>query len=327
MGSSAARDRLTSAALREFLHEHRRTIAFWVVLVPVSGALYVLSRYNYLLFHSLVELGAVMTSGLFFTIAVIMLRQAGHDFLFLLATGFFWSGVIDLVHTLAYKGMGVFPGYTADLPTQLWITARYLESLVILGATVWLGRRLKRWWLPPSGIGVCAVLGIALAFLGILPTAYVEGQGLTQFKILSEYVICGLLAIALGLMWSKRQSLSQWTIWWLTITFVLTIFAELAFTRYVGVYGVANALGHIFKLMAYASMFRIVVRYMLERPMRVLGAIVPVCASCKAVRVSEGRWLGVEQFLATDSGKQVSHGLCPQCCEALVEREGLGEGS
>ncbi len=294
-----------------------RTAGFGVALVIVSALLFVLSRYHFLLFHSLVELLAVTTSALFFTVAVVMLRRAGHDFLFLLATGFFFSGVIDLVHTLAYKGMGVFPSHTANLPTQLWISARYLESLVILGSCLWLGRRLRRWWLPVLGVGIAAATAISLAFLGLLPTSYVEGQGLTEFKIISEYVIIGLLLLATLITWRKRQFLSSWTRWWLGFAFGFTVLAEFSFTRYVGVYGTFNALGHVFKFLAYASMFRIVMRNMLDRPMQVLGSIVPICAACKAVKVGEDQWLTVEEYLTEGSGRLVSHGLCPKCCEEI----------
>ncbi|MCX8032343.1 MAG: hypothetical protein N3B14_02960 [Thermoleophilia bacterium] len=298
---------------------------FVVVMLAMAGALFVVSRYNYLLFHSVVELAAIVTSGIFFTVAVVMLRRAGHDFLFLLAIGFFWSAVIDLVHTLAYKGMGVFPNYTANLPTQLWILARYLEALVILGASLWFGRRLRTWWTPSVFIGTLTVLGIALIFLGWFPTAYVEGSGLTRFKIMSEYVIVAFLLAALVVITRKRRLLSRWTVRWLSGAIVLTICAEICFTRYVGVYGTFNSLGHIFKFLAYATMFRLVVRNMLERPLQALGAIVPVCSRCKAVRVADNQWILVEDLLSREAGKPVSHGLCPSCYQKMLVENGLSE--
>jgi len=152
------------AVRRTILPGRLHGVVFGVSIVAASGLLYLASRYNYLLFHSLVELAAIITSFLFFTVAVIMFRRTGHDFLVLLATGFFWSAVIDLVHTLAYAGMGVFPGYGTNLPTQLWVLARYLESLVILAAVIWLGRRLRDWWIPSLVIGAVAAVGITMIF-------------------------------------------------------------------------------------------------------------------------------------------------------------------
>lgn len=170
----------------------RSSAATMTAVVALAASLYLISLFNYLLFHTLVELMAIITSALFFMVALIGSELGNSRLPFLLACGFFWSAVIDLVHTLAYKGMGVFPGYTANLPTQLWILARYLESLVILGSVIWFGRPVRHRSIPAGGIGLLAAIGISLVFLGLFPTAYVEGKGLTQFKITSEYVIVAL---------------------------------------------------------------------------------------------------------------------------------------
>ncbi len=121
----------------------------------------------------------------------------------------------------------------------------------------------------------------------------------------------------MAIIWRKRRFLSSWTIWWLGFALAFTVLAELSFTRYVSVYGTFNALGHVFKFLAYASMFRIVMRNMLDRPMQVFGSIVPIRAGCKAVRVGEDQWLTVEEYLTEGSGRLVSHGLCPKCCEKI----------
>jgi len=155
----------------------------------------------------------------------------------------------------------------------------------------------------------------------------VEGSGLTRFKIGSEYVIVGILICSLLIMTRKRQLLTSWTFGWLTGAITLTIFAEVCFTRYIGVYGFFNALGHIFKFLAYASMFRVVLSNMLERPLRVFGAVVPVCAGCKAVRVAADTWVMVEDFLSQESGRLVTHGLCPKCYQKVLEESGLADKS
>jgi hypothetical protein len=39
---------------------------------------------------------------------------------------------LDLFHTLAFKGINIFAESDANLPTQLWISARYLHSISFL---------------------------------------------------------------------------------------------------------------------------------------------------------------------------------------------------
>ncbi|MBW1717013.1 MAG: hypothetical protein JRJ77_14545, partial [Deltaproteobacteria bacterium] len=38
-------------------------------------------------------------------------------FLLFVGIAYLFIGFLDLIHTLAYRGMGVFPGYATNLPT------------------------------------------------------------------------------------------------------------------------------------------------------------------------------------------------------------------
>ena len=86
--------------------------------------------------------------------------------------------------------------------------------------------------LVPAVFGVGAVVTalLILVFTGLFPTAFVEGEGLTTFKVWSEYAVVGVL--------------------------LLTVGAEISFTFYVSVYGFSNFVGHIFKLGAARKLLR-----------------------------------------------------------------------
>src|SRR5512134_480040 len=102
----------------------------WTAL-PLSGAalsgLFLLSRANYLLFHAVVELFSVVVACGVFMIAWNSRRFHDNGFFLCLGIGSLFVAGVDFLHTLAYKNMGVFPGEGANLPTQLWIVARYLH--------------------------------------------------------------------------------------------------------------------------------------------------------------------------------------------------------
>ncbi len=93
----------------------------------LSGA-FLLSRYNYLLFHSLVELGAVAVAWSVFLLMWNAQRLNTLPGFVIVGIAYAFVGGLDLLHTLAYKGMGVFSYDGADKATQLWIAARYLEA-------------------------------------------------------------------------------------------------------------------------------------------------------------------------------------------------------
>lgn len=48
-----------------------------------------------------------------------------------------------------------------------------------------------------------------------------------------------------------------------------------------------------------------------------LRGLVPICSSCKRIRDDEGYWHEVEDFFATHSGAEFSHGICPDCVTRL----------
>ena len=101
--------------------------------------LYLTSLHSYLLFHSLAEIFSIVSACGIFMVAWNARRLLEEKYLLLLGIAYVFIGGLDLVHTLAYTGMGVFPGYETNLPTQLWIAARYVESLSLLVAPLFLG--------------------------------------------------------------------------------------------------------------------------------------------------------------------------------------------
>lgn len=115
----------------------------WTVVgafVLVIG-LYWVSLYSYLLFHFLIEMFAVAVAVCIFFITWNSSSYIKNGYLMFVGIAYLFVGFFDLLHTLAYKGSGIFPGENANLPTQLWISARYIESLSLLVATFFFDRR------------------------------------------------------------------------------------------------------------------------------------------------------------------------------------------
>ncbi|MBS3810177.1 MAG: PAS domain S-box protein, partial [Desulfobacterales bacterium] len=241
---------------------------FWVAGPVLFAALYVLSRYNYLLFHSFIELFAVAIALSVFTVAWNTRHLAADNRLFLLAAAYLSIGVIDTVHTLAYSGMGVFPARGSDLPTQLWIAARYVESLSFLAAALLFRtkRDLNDKMILVGYVILTAGLLVMIIVLQYFPSMYVEGRGLTGAKVASEYVICAILAAAGYLFWSGRKQIGRMHLQFLLAAIGATIAGELSFTLYTDVYGFFNFLGHFFKLLSFWFIYKALVAGLLKDP-------------------------------------------------------------
>ena len=249
-----------------WISKNYKTILFGgIVLIGLC----IISAYNYLLFHNLVEFASInVVFALFFVLWNTRVYM-DDDYLVFLGIASIFIGLIDILHTLAYKGMGVFPRNDANLPTQLWIAGRYLQSLSWLLLPVLIGRKLPLRLIQGIYLAITGAL-ITAIFIGYFPVCYVEGTGLTTFKKVSEYFISLTFLISILLMWRKRHfmDLRIWRL--LTASTFLMIFAELAFTFYVSVYGLSNLVGHIFRLGSFYLIYLAVIQTGLTQPYSIL---------------------------------------------------------
>jgi diguanylate cyclase (GGDEF)-like protein/PAS domain S-box-containing protein len=236
----------------------------------MAVVLIVISNYNYLLFHTLAELFAIGVAVLLSVVAWNTHDLSRNHYLAFLGSGYLVIAALDLMHTLVYKGMSVIPVLGANPATQYWIATRYMEALLLLLAPLFLLRPVNR-RAALSVFSVAGVTVVALITTGNFPDAFIEGEGLTRFKINSEYVIVVLLATAGVFLWWQREKMDRAMHIMMMSSIALTIIAELAFTFYVSVYGLSNLVGHIFKFFSFWLIFVAVVRTSLKKPFSILS--------------------------------------------------------
>lgn len=246
-----------------------RPLWLWLLLAVFAGiSLYPLSRHNYLLFHVLVELLSVVLAAAVFTIGWNARNLSRSPFFLLLATGFLVSGLVDLLHLLSYKGMEILPATSSDLPIQLWIVARALQAVTFLVAAFHLGRpsRYSPWFWLWAFLGTAGVLLVLVWPLRLFPSCFVDGEGLTTFKVACEYLIAATLAGAAALLWRRWEALGPQQGGLLLSALLFNIASELSFTLYADPYGTANFIGHFFKLVAVVLVYRALVEGTLRAP-------------------------------------------------------------
>ena len=236
------------------------------IALTISATLYALSRADYLLFHSLAEGFAILVALIIYVIATRTYKHSKDELLLFLGTAYLFIAGLDFLHTMAYEGMGVFPGLGPNPATQLWIASRYLDAISLLIAPIFIARRF------PAVAGfliyllVTAAVVSAIMVFRIFPDCFIPGQGLTPFKVGSEYLICTILLGAILHMRSHRLQLDPSVYRLVVAAMAVTIGTELVFTLYTDVYGVLNAVGHILKILAYYLIYLGIVRHGLDRP-------------------------------------------------------------
>ena len=319
------------------------------LMIIISGifillGLYLLSLYNYLLFHSIAEIFSVIIACVIFMVAWNSRRFLDNNYLLFLGIAYLFIAGLDLVHTLGYKGMAIFKGYDTNLATQLWIAARYMESLSLLIAPLFSGRAIRIRLIFAIYIGVF-FLSVGSVFGNIFPTCFVEGTGLTLFKKISEYIISLILIGAIILLFQKRKEFDEGVLQILIASIAVTITSELAFTFYIHAYGFSNLIGHILKIISFYLIYKAIIETGLVRPydllfrnlkkseedlryerdnlqkalakVKTLSGLLPICANCKKIRDDKGYWNQIEAYIRDHSEADFSHSICPECAKNL----------
>lgn len=244
-------DKLASSETSIFIR-----CSYLLILGLVVCLLWILSREDFLTFHAIVELFTIFISALIALAGFKAKTTPETRYLRLLSTVFLCVAFIDLAHMLTYKGALLSGDLGPNPPTQFWTLGRLIQAigLTIVFVCPFQCRHQKAYI---RGLIAVSLAGIVSIYpLSVFPDAFVEGSGLTPFKIYSEYLITALVTVAWSAVWFKRRTLNSIHVPFLMASFALTIIAELCFTQYISVYGDANAIGHLFRFVASYFLYR-----------------------------------------------------------------------
>ncbi|WDP90110.1 MAG: hypothetical protein HUN04_10495 [Desulfobacter sp.] len=238
-----------------------------VIMISILVGLYLSTYVNYLLFHSLAEIFSIVVAVSFFMITWNSKNYIKNQYLLFIGIAYLFIAFLDLLHTLSYKGMPIFTDYDY-YANQLWIGARYMESITLAAAFYFLTR--ERPVRPEILILIYSTL-TALMILciftwKIFPVCFVEGSGLTPFKKISEYLICAILLLGAGLLYKNRSRFEPHIYKLLLLSISCTIISELSFTFYISNYGFSNLVGHYFKLFSFYLIYKSILETGIKRP-------------------------------------------------------------
>jgi PAS domain S-box-containing protein len=239
---------------------------FFALAFPV---LYIVSRYNYNLFHGLADIFTIVIASIVFVVAWNSRESIDNNYFLYAGIGFLFFALLDLFHVLGNKDMGVLPQY-GNLGPTLYIASRYVLSISLVTAPLFVNRKLR-----VAPVFATYSLGTLLVLLSIFywqnfPACYVEGVGLTTFKVTSDYIICLILLGALVLLLLNRRSFDARVLRLLAASIVMSIATGLAFTLYADPFGVMNAIGHFFQIISFYLVYLAVIETGLTKPQNIL---------------------------------------------------------
>jgi signal transduction histidine kinase len=236
---------------------------FWLLMFT---GFYLSKLHSYILFHVIVEMFSIIIAFGVFMVVWNSRRLITNNFILFIGVAYFFVGWIDLIHAFAYKGMNIFKEFDTDLASQLWIAARFMESISLLIAPLFLQKRLKPHIVFAGYLLITICLLISIFYFRVFPDCFIEGRGLTRFKIVSEYIISSILAASIVLLFRHRDKFDKSVFSLIACSILFTIGSELCFTFYMDVYGISNFIGHFFKVASFYFMYRAMIEISLEKP-------------------------------------------------------------
>ena len=238
----------------------------WPIDAPFPGA----ARYAPL--HLTLETGSVIIAMLVFGLAWNAYSRERPGNVMILACALLATGLIDFVHTLSYAGMPDFITPSGqEKAINFWLAARLVSALAFLAVALraWkpLARPEMRWVLLGGSLAIAAVVVWAGIFhQEAWPRTFIVGQGLTTFKVATEYLIIAILAVTAVIVFRQARRGAEYDAPSLFAAVAISVLSELALTLYTDATDIFNLLGHAYKVVAYAFLYRAVFVLSVHQP-------------------------------------------------------------
>ena len=231
-------------------------------------------RTRMLAIHTILELFAILISGLVVASAWHTLDREKQSNAQVFVVGFVVVMVCDVLHVLTYQGMPPFINESST-PQAIffWLMGRSAELLTLTAITFSLVLRWTRWASLAAGLVIAGGIVLFGSFqLEHFPVTFVQGMGVTPFKANFEYaLLAGNVVLALVLLsQAKRYNSKEKRL--LGLSCFLMGLGGLAFTQYTAPSDIQNIAGHLYKVTAYALLYRAIFITSIRAPFDALQA-------------------------------------------------------
>ncbi len=232
--------------------------------------IYFISGDNFLLFHSAAEIFSIIISFGIFLFVWSSRFNIDNNYFMIIGISFLFIGTLDTLHTFTYQGIEIIPGHTANLPTQLWISARYIQSLSFLIAPFFISKRIRNnTTLIIYGL-VTILLILTIFYWKSFPDCFIEGKGLTDFKKISEYIISIFLLTSILLLIKRKDEFDRYIFYLVIASICAGILSEITFTLYSTPTGFFNFLGHLLKIISFFFIYKAIIVIGIQNPFNLL---------------------------------------------------------
>lgn len=268
--------------IRDFYKKYTPQIilSMLVILLAISlangqvfqnGFSKIINTTTFLIWHNTIEVTSVVIAVIVFCVSYYTYEQTKNFRYLFIGSFMLLMAFIDYFHFMSYYGMPEFfsPNIT-NKATTYWIIARLVGGIGFFIAgfvSKTIKFKIKKivFFIVPLILSIF-ILIIVSFYPKFLPPMFLDGKGLTETKKILEYIII-LLNVGAVLLFIRLYIKTKdiFTIF-IAGALIVGAFSELAFTFYTNVYDVYNYLGHLYKVIMYFIIFRVIFIKNVKKP-------------------------------------------------------------
>lgn len=271
-----------ASAGQRLLRQQRWLVGVLAALVLLAALLplndLVMAPRYFLPLHTLLEFVSIVAAFLVFSAVWHTPAKQTQASLLLIAMVFFVTGWLDSFHALSYPGMSEFVTLASpEKAMAFWLVARLMVAAGLLGISFYperlpMSQRARYTTFAALCLATLLVLWGALFHEVVLPDTFVEGRGLTAFKLGFEWFIVALLVLAAWRYHGLAQRADNEFFPLLFGAAAVAALGEQFFIQSGSVNDAQNLLGHGYKVVSYFLIYRAVLVVSVRRPYQKLAA-------------------------------------------------------
>lgn len=250
----------------------------FLLLIPVllvSNQLYgVFGENNYVTIHLMIEIFIIVAS---LTIAIqawLIFPYILSNYRLYIGALFLFIGLLEIIHTLAYKGMPFFITESSPYSASwFYMTSRIAQALGLLLIFTVKPKRVhsekRRFLYSLACLGALVCIFIVYNSHQLLPVLVIEGEGTTALKKGLQYVAIVLQGALIVYLWRNFHA-NQTQHAMVIMASVYLIISDLMFTTYKSVYDIWSFMGHLFQLLGFYFLIKALYYASVEKPFQSL---------------------------------------------------------
>lgn len=252
-------------------------VALFLLAMMLPLTEFNLPHHYFLPLHTFLEFAAILFAFLVFASVWHTPEKEVSTSSLLIAVTLLATGWLDFAHVMSYKGMpDLITPSSPQKAIAFWLFARILFAGVILFVSFFPhlhlpGRRFRYMLLAIFSAINLAVLWLVFFQESSLIVTYDESTGLSQFKIITEWVITAMLAVAAFRHYRLACASGHEFSTLMFSAIAISAMSEFFFADYAIVSDTSNLTGHFYKVVSYALIYRAMFVVIVRKPYQTLA--------------------------------------------------------